>query len=109
MEWIYEMLGEIVFAAVSVVLTAVAAKLGNVMGRFWKEQMVDETLQSVARTCVSAVEMMFREKKGEEKLSEAFKMATDMLSEKGMKVSEEKLRILLEAALAEYKGAFAEV
>ncbi|MBR3837475.1 MAG: hypothetical protein IKJ74_04935 [Clostridia bacterium] len=106
MEWIYELLTELVLAVSGVVLTALGAYLGKALGRLWKEKLQNETLAGVAKITVSAVQMMYRELDGAQKLSHALSMAEEMLNEKGIRLPKEKIRIRLEAALAELKGAF---
>ena len=66
----------------------------------------NESLAEVARIAVSAVQMMYRELDGSQKLSHALSMAEEMLCEKGICLPKERIRIQLEAALAELKGAF---
>lgn len=106
MEWIYEMLTEIALSVLGIVLSAVAAKLGQVFGAIWKEKAKDENVLHVTAVCVSAVEMMYRELGGEEKLSLAMDYAEKMLKEKGITLSSDQIRLYLEAALAQWKGAF---
>lgn len=108
MEWIYEMLTEIVFSVVGVICAFVAARLGEALASFWKERNRNECIERVAATCVSAVQMMYRDFGGEEKLSHAMKMASELLAEKGICLSEERIRVCLESALANFKGAFKE-
>lgn len=106
MEWMYETLWEIVIGVAGVVITALAARLGTALGNFWKEKFKDESMKAIARLVVSAVEMMYRELKGEEKLEKAIQFASKLLQEKGIDADSEKIRIFLESALSEYKGAF---
>ncbi len=88
------------------ILTFFASKLGTLLGKWLKEKKESEVLKSVCRTCVLAVEQMYRDLGGEEKLKKALEMGENLLLEKGVKVSGETLRCLLESALAEAKGAF---
>jgi len=106
MEWIRELITELLLALLSGSITYIAAKLGAVIGTFFKRKLEDDTLGYIAKTCVFAVEQMYRENSGEEKLSEALSLASEMLEEKGIRVEAGKMRVLLEAALAEWKGAW---
>jgi len=106
MEWIYELLTELALACSGVVLTALGAYLGKALGKLWKEKQQNETLAGIAKITVSAVQMMYRESDGAQKLSRALAMAEEMLLEKGIRLPKDRIRIQLEAALAELKGAF---
>ncbi len=106
MEWIMEFLSEGILAALGVALTLLASRLGTVLGKFWREKMKDESIRSVAATCVYAVEQMYGGKSGAEKLEKALIMGEKLLSGKGIRISAQELRVVLEAALSEAKGAF---
>lgn len=62
--------------------------------------------KDVARTVVQAVEQLYKDLHGEEKLNTALEAASDMLAEKGIAFSELEMRMLIEAALAEFNKAF---
>ena len=106
MEWMYELLWDVFFAVLGTVCTAVAAELGKVLASFWKDKSQNEAIRSIADTCVSAVQMMYRDLNGDQKLCRAMEMASELLEEKGIRLSEERIRICLESALASFRGAF---
>ena len=106
MEWLADFSADLITALIGSALTAVAAWLGGILGKIWKEKMRGETLRQIAGIAVSAVEMMYREAGGEEKLEHALSLAEELLEERGVTLPRERLRIFLEAALAEMKGAF---
>ena len=66
----------------------------------------DKTKKSIAKTCVKAVEQIYKDLHGEDKLNEALKGASAMLTEKGIQVTELELRWLIESAVAEFNDAF---
>lgn len=106
MEWIMELLSEGILAVLGVALTVLASRIGSVLGKFWREKIKDESIRSVATTCVFAVEQMYGGKSGREKLEQALRMGEKMLLRKGIRISAQELRLVLEAALSEAKGAF---
>lgn len=106
MEWIMELLSEGILAVLGVALTLLASRLGTVLGKFWREKMKDESVRSVATTCVYAVEQMYGGKSGREKLEKALILGEKLLAGKGIRISAQDLRVVLEAALSEAKGAF---
>lgn len=106
MEWMMELLGEVILAVLGAVLTWLASRIGALLGKFVREKMKDDSIRSVAATCVRAVEQMYGGRSGREKLEKALILGEKMLSEKGIRISAQEMRIVLEAALSEAKGAF---
>ena len=106
MDWMMDILSEGVLAILGVALTCLASRLGALFGKFWKDKMQDESIRSIAATCVYAVEQMYGGKSGKEKLEKALVMGEKLLSRKGIRISAGELRVVLEAALSEAKGAF---
>lgn len=53
-----------------------------------------------------AVEQMYKDLHGDEKLQKALEAASDMLLTKGITISDIELRLLIEAAVAEFNDAF---
>lgn len=106
MEWMKEILFEMIFALLGVVLTGVATWLGTLAGKLWREKAADEWVQNFAGICVQAVEQMYRDRNGEEKLCLAIEMCENFAKAKGVSVSSDQIRVFLESALAELKDAF---
>ena len=106
MEWMMEILGEVILAVLGVTLTWLASRIGALLGNFWREKMKDESIRRVAGTCVFAVEQMYGGKSGREKLEKALILGEKMLAGKGIRISAQEMRVVLEAALSEAKGAF---
>lgn len=88
------------------ILTAIAGYLGVVFKNLYQKYINDQTKKDVVRTCVKAVEQLYKDLKGSEKLDKACESASLMLSEKGVTVSDLELRMLIESALAEFNEAF---
>ena len=87
-------------------ITAVAGWLGIVVKDLVKKHLDDKTKLAVAKTTVQYVEQVFKDLHGEEKLNEALSAASEMLAEKGITVTDLEMRVLIEAALAEFNEAF---
>lgn len=88
------------------VLTALAGYLGIVIKNLCQKYLNDKTKQDVARTCVKAVEQIYKDLHGEEKFNKALENASDVLAEKGITVSDTEMRILIESAVAEFNKVF---
>lgn len=93
---------ELIYAAI----TAIAGYIGIVLKNLYANYLNDKTKRSVAKSAVQFVEQVYKDLHGEEKLNEALNAATEMLAEKGIIVSELEMRVLIEAAVAEFNDAF---
>ena len=88
------------------VIMAIAGYVGIVIKNLATKYINDKTKRSVAKTAVQFVEQVYKDLHGEEKLNAAFAAASEMLSEKGIYVSDLEMKVLLEAAVAEFNKAF---
>lgn len=88
------------------IMTAIGGYLGLVVKNLYTKFINDKTKQSVAKTVVQGVEQIYKDLHGEEKLNKALTAASEMLAEKGITASELELRMLIEAAVAEFNDAF---
>jgi hypothetical protein len=88
------------------IITAIAGYIGIVVKNLCTKYINDKTKQAVAKTAVRFVEQVYKDLHGEEKLNAALSAASEMLSEKGITVSQLELRVLIEAAVAEFNNAF---
>jgi hypothetical protein len=88
------------------VITAIAGYIGIVAKNLCTKYINDKTKQAVAKTAVQFVEQVYKDLHGEEKLNKALDAASEMLSEKGITVSDLELRVLIEAAVGEFNNAF---
>lgn len=88
------------------ILTALAGYLGIVIKNLCQKYLNDKTKQDVAKTCVKAVEQIYKDLHGEEKFNKALECISDMLAEKGITVSEIEMKMLIESAVAEFNEVF---
>lgn len=87
-------------------ITALAGYLGIVFKNLYTKYINDKTKQTVVKTVVQGVEQMYKDLHGEDKLNAALESASEMLALKGIEVSEFELKLLIEAAVAEFNDAF---
>lgn len=90
------------------ILGFVATYLGALCKNLVQKYLNDKTKLAVARTVVQAVEQIYKDLHGEEKLEMAIASATEMLAEKGITVTNLEIRMLIEAAVGEFNEAFKE-
>lgn len=88
------------------IITAIAGYLGIVIKNLVTKYLNDKTKKAVVRSAVQFVEQVYKDIHGEDKLAEALVAASEMLAEKGIHVTELELRVLIEAAVAEFNKAF---
>lgn len=88
------------------VITAIAGYIGIVAKNLITKYINDKTKETVAKTAVKFVEQVYKDLHGEDKLNAALSAASEMLAEKGITVTDLELRVLIEAAVAEFNKAF---
>lgn len=88
------------------IITAIAAWLGAMLKKYATKWFDDKTKQDVAKTCVKAVEQIYKDLHGKEKLDKALEAASEMLATKNIAVTDLELKMLIEAAVAEFNDAF---
>lgn len=88
------------------IVTAVFGALGLLAKRIATKYLNSKEKKSVAKTVVLAVEQIYKDLHGDEKLAKALEAAADMLTEKGIAVTDLELRMLIEAAVAEFNDVF---
>lgn len=88
------------------IITAIAGYIGIVIKNLVTKYLNDKTKLSVAKTAVQFVEQVYKDLHGEEKLMQALEAASEMLAEKGITITDLEMRVLIEAAVAEFNKAF---
>ena len=88
------------------IITAIAGYIGIVVKDLCTKYINDKTKAAVAKTAVQFVEQVYKDLHGEEKLEVALEAAAEMLTEKGITVSDLEMRVLIEAAVGEFNNAF---
>lgn len=88
------------------IITFIAGWLGTVLKNLATKWLNDKTKQDVAKTCVKAVEQIYTDLHGEDKLNKCIESVTLMLGEKGISVTDIEVRMLIEAAVNEFNNGF---
>ena len=88
------------------IITTIAGYIGIAVKKIYQKYIDDKTKKDVAKTVVQAIEQIYKDLHGEDKLNIALENASEMLEIKGIIVSELELRMLLEAAVSEFNNAF---
>lgn len=88
------------------IITAVAGYIGIVVKDLVAKYLNDKTKRTIARSVVQFVEQVYKDLHGQEKLDSAMVAFSEMLAERGIHISDLEMRVLLEAAVAEFNEAF---
>ena len=106
MEFMKMFISEYGTALIYLIITGVFAYLGTQVKALADKYLNDKTKRDVAKTVVRAIEQVYKDLHGEEKLNKALESASEMLAEKGITVTELEMRMLIEAAVSEFNKAF---
>ena len=88
------------------ILTALAGYIGVWVKSLYTKYINDKTKQDVVKTCVSAVEQLYKDLHGEEKYNKVVESVSEMLMEKGITITDLELKMLIEAAVGEFNEVF---
>lgn len=92
---------------IAAVVTALAGFLGAQLKSLYQKYINDKTKEAVVRTCVKAVEQLYHDLSGPEKLEKAKDGVVEMLNEKGIPISDLEMNLLIEAVVSEFNYGFA--
>lgn len=89
------------------IIAAIVAGIAAWLGLVFKKHINTQTKKDVVYTVVQAVEQIYKDLHGEEKLNKALEAASEMLKAQGITVTELELKMLIESAVGEFNGVFA--
>jgi intergrase/recombinase len=84
------------FEILGTLLVAVASFIGTKIKNIYETKANDETKRKVVKTVVNAVEQLYQDLKGEEKLEKAQESIVEILNEKDISISELEMKMLIE-------------
>jgi ribosomal protein L20A (L18A) len=90
-------------------VTGMAGYIGAQFKKLYEKYVNTKVKKDVASTCVKAVEQLYHDLGGPEKLRKAQEGIRDMLDEKGIPISDLELNLLIESVVAEFNFGFAKV
>lgn len=102
-----ELFATYVLPIIAAAVTALAGFLGTQIKGLYQKYINDKTKEAVVRTCVKAVEQLYHDLGGPEKLEKAKEGIEDMLNEKGIPITELEMNLLIEAVVSEFNYGFA--
>lgn len=93
---------EILAVVVGLAVTFLCAKIR----KYFEQKQISAEKKELAKQVVLAVEQMYYELEGEEKLEKALEMASTALKEKKINIEATELRMLIESAVASFNDVF---
>ena len=91
---------------IGTLLVALAGIFGMVMKRIAEKVLDTPVKMQLAKIAVQFVEQTYKELHGEDKLDAALMALAGLLAEKKIDASADEMRILIEAAVAEFNRVF---
>ena len=91
---------------IGTLLVAMAGIFGMIMKRIAERALDTPVKQQLAKIAVQFVEQTYKELHGEAKLNAALMALAGLLAEKKINASEDEMRIMIEAAVAEFNEVF---
>ena len=87
-------------------MTAIVGFIGTQIKKIYDRATADDTKREVVETCVKAVEQLYQDLSGTEKLEKTKENIVEILNNKGIAISEIEMDMLIEACVAELNLAF---
>lgn len=94
----------VILPVAATALIGLAGFLGTQLQAAWKRIATDKVKKSVVKTCVLAIEQLYQDLDGEKKKAKAIANITKMLNEKGIKITQLEIEMLLESVVAEFNA-----
>ena len=91
------------------VITAIIGYIGVALKNLYAGYINDKTKKDVVKTCVGAVEQLYKDLHGAEKFNKCVESAISMLNAKGIDITELELRMLIEATVGKLNEVFVEI
>ena len=108
MDFLKDVIGAVGIPVAMSVIVIVASYIGLKIKDIIKKKFDDETTMRVVKTCVDAVEQIYTEIHGADKLAKCMEFVCDVLNSKGIEVNRVELRMLIESAVKAMNDQFNE-
>ena len=102
----HEIISTYLLPVMAAAITALAGFIGAQLKKIYQKYVDDKTKEAVVRTCVKAVEQLYHDLGGPQKLEKAKDGIQEMLKEKGIAISELEMDLLIESVVSEFNYGF---
>jgi len=99
MESIMEVIQSNIIQIIGAILVGIASFIGTKIKMLYEEKINDDTKRKVVKTVVEAVEQIYSDLNGAEKLQIAQENIVAMLNEKGITITELEMQMLIESVV----------
>ena len=106
MELLNKFISEYATLLIYSAVTAIVGVIAAFVKKKYNEWANTRIKREVVKTCVMAVQQMYKELNGEEKKEKAVEAISDMLAEKGITITHLEINMLIEACVGEFKNVF---
>lgn len=96
LESIWELIQPNLVAIIMTVLTTIATFIGTKIKAIYETKVNDDTKRKVVKTVVNAVEQIYKDLNGPQKLDKAKQNIVAMLNEKNIRITELETELLIE-------------
>lgn len=103
-----EIFADYLMEILAVLVSAFATWLGVTLKAMYTKHVNTQIKKDVVNTVVEAVEQVYKDLHGEEKLYKAVEAASEMLAAQSIPVTALELKMLIEAAVGSFNGVFYE-
>lgn len=103
-----EILATYAMEIIKVIALMIFTIIGVSAAKLQAKYINTETKRKVAATTVAYIEQVYKDLHGDEKLARALAVAASILSQKGIKTTDEELKVLIEAAVKKMNDAYKE-
>lgn len=90
------------------ILTIITTYIGSKIKTIYENKINDETKRKIVKTVCEAVEQLYNDLSGNEKLVMARQYILEQLNEKGIKITDLELKMLVESTVNGFKKGFNE-
>lgn len=106
MEIIKNDMSSLLVSLIGLALTGVLTWLGVQLKEVFAKSSKEKLYLSLAATCAQAIEQIYKDLHGEEKLNKALEAFSEMLEVRGLSLSPLEMRMYLENAVGAFNSAF---
>ena len=92
-----EFLSEYGTGIINMIFTAFLGAIGIIIKNIYKKYVNEKTKKHIVKTCVLAVEQIYKDLHGQEKYDKCMEAVTEMLNERGIPATELELKMLIES------------
>lgn len=91
---------------IGLLLCIIFGMLGRAVKQIYIQHVNDDTKRTIAKVVVQFVEQAWKTLHGKDKLQKALETAEALLKKKGIDFDADEMKVLIEAAVAEFNEAF---